>query len=201
MEKELIKLDWNTIIISGVTAFLASGAGALIGGRITKEAALKGAERAAEIGIALSTIKKNDKTTEDFFIFLRELGDNILRRKTRRDNSYPPKIDRKKFARITEYFNLSYRSEQDAEILNFITELDELFVTLEDPNEWGGDEYFRILSEIEVPQYNPEYFLGDVSRNVCEIIRHKNNEKNDNFHSFHASRQMKYPQKKRENSD
>ena len=102
MEKELIKLDWNTIIISGVTAFLASGAGALIGGRITKEAALKGAERAAEIGIALSTIKKNDKTTEDFFIFLRELGDNILRRKTRRDNSYPPKIDRKKFARITE---------------------------------------------------------------------------------------------------
>ena len=52
MEKELIKLDWNTIIISGVTAFLASGAGALIGGRITKEAALKGAERAAEIGIA-----------------------------------------------------------------------------------------------------------------------------------------------------
>ena len=70
MEKELIKLDWNSIITSGVTAFLASGAGALIGGRITKEAALKGAERAAEIGIALSTIKKNDKTTEDFFIFL-----------------------------------------------------------------------------------------------------------------------------------
>ena len=69
MEKELIKLDWNTIIISGVTAFLASGAGALIGGRITKEAALKGAERAAEIGIALSTIKKMTKLQKIFSFF------------------------------------------------------------------------------------------------------------------------------------
>ena len=42
-------MDWSTIVVSGVTALLASAAGAFVGGKISERAAIKGAERAAEI--------------------------------------------------------------------------------------------------------------------------------------------------------
>ena len=51
-------MDWGTVIISGVTAFLSAGAGAIAGGWLAKTAAIKGAEKAAEINYYMEQEKQ-----------------------------------------------------------------------------------------------------------------------------------------------